>query len=112
MNTVKLKIDGYEVALVLVRVGTYKNAIAIFVNGVFEEKWLMEDCEERRRFYQKCERALYKQSEVKKFSKKMQKELRNRKYEFYRSHWLSFVSLKRHLIQHNETIELISIGFE
>lgn len=112
MNTVKLKIDGYEVALVLVRIGTYKNAIAIFVNGVFEGKWLMEDCEERRRFYQKCERSLYKQSEVKKLPKKMQKEMLSKKYEYYRSHWTSFGVLKKHLLQNNETIELISIGFE
>lgn len=111
-NIVKLEIDGYEVALVLVRVGTYKNAIAIYVNGVFQGKWLVEDCEERRRFIQKRERCLYKQSEVKKLPKKMQKEMLSRKYEYFQSHWSSFGALKKHLLENNENIEPIRIGFE
>lgn len=110
MNTVKLEIDGYEVTLVLMRIGTYKNAIGIFVNGVFEGKWLVEDCEERKRFIQKRERSLYKQSEVKKLPKKMQREMLSKKYEYYRSHWSSFGTLKKHLTENNESIELISIG--
>ena len=33
---VELEVDGYEVSLTLQRVGVYKNAIAIYVNGVFK----------------------------------------------------------------------------
>lgn len=111
-NIVKLEIDGYEVALVLVRVGTYKNAIAIYVNGVFQGKWLVEDCEERRRFIQKRERCLYKQSEVKKLPRKLQKEMLSKKYEYFEPYWSSFGALKKHLLENNENIELIRIGFE
>lgn len=112
MNAVKLKVDGYEVSFALVRVGTYKNAIVVYVNDVFKGKWLCEDCEERRRFIQKREKSLYKQSEVKKLPKKMQKEMLSRKYEYYQTHWTSFGALKKHLLENNEEIELISIGWE
>jgi len=112
MNYVKLKIDGYEVTITLVRVGTYKNAIAVYVNGYLKGKWLAEDCEERRRFIQKREKALYSQAEIKKMPKKLQKELSQKKYEYYQTHWTSFGALKKHFVENNENIELVSIGFE
>lgn len=114
-SIVKLKIDNYEVALSLVRVDTYKNAIAVYVNGVFKGEWLVKDCEERRRFLQRKERSLLspkEKSSWKKLSKKMQKELSekyDKKYEFYSSHWTSFNALKKHLISNNASIELVSI---
>ena len=62
-NLVKLKIDEYEVSIGLRRCGTYKNVIVICVNGVFQGKWLMEDCEERRRFCRKRERSILSSKE-------------------------------------------------
>lgn len=112
---VTLKADGYEVALTLSRFGTYKLAIAIYINGVFEGKWLMDDCEERRRFLQKKERSMLTRKDKagwKKFSKKTQREFVEKydlKYEFYSNVWTSFGSLKKHLITNNKSIELISI---
>lgn len=112
---VKLKIDGYEVTLSLVRVDTYKNAIAVYVNGVFKGEWLMKDCEERRRFLQRKERSLLSQKQKSSWSKlpkKLQRELNekyDRKYEYYSSHWTSFNALKKHFISNNKNIELISI---
>lgn len=113
---VNLKIDGYDVSLALVRVSTYKNAIAIYVNGVFKTEWLSGDCEERRRFVCRKERSLMTAKEkanFRKLSKRTQKEWSERynnfKYEQYISHWTSFSALKKHLMANNENIELVSI---
>ena len=45
-----LKIDGYKVHLFLTQKSQFQNAIVFYVNDEFRGKWLMEDCEERRRF--------------------------------------------------------------
>ncbi len=113
---VRLNADGYEVALQLVRVSAYRNAIAIYIGNVFKGEWIMGDCEERRRFVQKKERSLLSPKEKAKFKKlpkKIQKELDiDRKYEFYQTHWSSFGALKKHLIANNKDIALVSIGIE
>lgn len=50
-GSVKLIADGYAVTLQKVPVkDMFHNAIAVFINGEFKGKWLLEDCEERRRF--------------------------------------------------------------
>ena len=110
-----LKIDSYEVTLRLDRISTYKNGIMVYVNGKFRVQWIFEDCEERRRFLRKKERSMItpKQREAyKKMSKRLQKEYKeiyNRKYESYDFYWTSFNSLRRHLIENNESIEVIKI---
>ena len=113
-HTVNLKVDGYEVAIMLQRVSTYKNAISIYIGGVFKGAWLVDDCEERRRFVQKKEQYIFppkKRAELKKgLSKREQKQLDiDRKYTIYRSHWSSFGALKKHLTNNNKSIELVSI---
>jgi hypothetical protein len=112
---VKLNVDGYEVALVLSRISTYKLAIVIYINGVFEGKWLQNDCEERRRFLQKKEHSLLTRKDKeswKKLSKKTQREFAEKydlKYEVYSNIWTSVGALKKHLATNNKNIELISI---
>jgi hypothetical protein len=113
-HTVYLKVDGYDVALMLQRVSTYKNAISIYIGGVFKGVWLMDDCEERRRFVPKKEQYLLssrQRAEIKKkYTKRMQKLLDvDRKYTTYQPAWSSFGALKRHLIANNKSIELVSI---
>jgi hypothetical protein len=112
-SIVKLKIDGYDVSFTLVRESTYKNVILVFIGGELCGKWLLEECEERRRFFQKCERSVLstrEKAKFKKMSKREQKQFSdyiNRTYAFYSPHWTSFTSLKRHLIANNESIELV-----
>jgi hypothetical protein len=114
-KTVYLRVDGYEVALILVRVSQYKNAIDIYINGYFRGEWLTKDCEERRRFvpYRMC--YLYD----KKFRDSMKSKRKMAiaksmnldpfiQYKAYRSHWHSFAALKKHLIANNKQIELSS----
>lgn len=116
-SIVYLKADGYEVALTLKRVSTYKNAIMIYVGGVFRGEWLAKDCEERRRFCQRSVRSLLstkEKADFKKISTKQQKELMKRyhnfTYDVYYSGWTSFVPLKKHLIANNQSIELVKIS--
>lgn len=116
-SPVCLKVDGYNVTLILERVGTYKNMIMVYIDGKWQGKWLIEGGEERRRFCQKKTRSLLTAKEkmaIRKLSKKAQKELANEhhnfQYESYSPQWTSFSALKKHLISNNEKIELIKIG--
>lgn len=113
-SLVKLKCDGYEVALALRRISQFENAILIYVNGVMKGKWIIEDCEERRRFFQPCSKSSYSQKQkesMKKISKRLRKKYDlpdpDAKYTFYRPYWKSFTALKRHLIKNNNTIEMV-----
>lgn len=115
-NPVKLKADGYELDLVLQRVGMYKNGISIYINGVFKAAWLLEDCEERRRFIQSRERSMLsarQKAEWRKLSKKVQKALLEKydvRYKRYSTYWSSYGALKKRLLDTSKDIELISIG--
>lgn len=55
---VKLKIDGYDITLSLVRISNYELAIMFYSGGEFKYKWIAEDCEERRRFCRKSTRSI------------------------------------------------------
>lgn len=110
-----LKVDDYEVTLRLGLISTYKNGIMVYVNGKFKGQWLFEDCEERRRFLRRKERLVTtpkQRAAFNKMSKRMQKEyqdLFDRKYESYDFYWSSFNALRKHLIENNESIEVIKI---
>lgn len=54
-HPVDLKADGYDVTLILERVGAYQNKIMVYIGGEFRGQWMAEDCEERRRFLQEQE---------------------------------------------------------
>ncbi|MFV0497466.1 MAG: hypothetical protein ACK5L0_04735 [Candidatus Fimivivens sp.] len=116
-SPVYLKADGYEVTLILERVKTYKNMVMVYIGGQFWGKWMIEDCEERRRFFQKRVRSLLsakEKSNFKKLSKRAQKEMSARyhemEYETYSPQWSSFGALKKHFTANNQQIELIKIG--
>lgn len=112
-SPVTLMCDNFEITLVLERISIYRNAIAVYVNGEIRGKWFLEDCEERRRFYRASERSLLSKKERDNFkkllrTKKEKKEYEERmKFTTYSSHWTSFRSLKKHLIDNNEVIELV-----
>lgn len=113
-NTVKLNCDGYQVTLVLEHIGQFQNAIMVYVNGKFEEKWMMGNCEESRRFLFPKRSFVYKQklrAELKKLQKRTRRENRtadaDAKIIIFSPQWTSFNALKRHLIKNNQSIELI-----
>lgn len=109
---VTLECDGYKLDLCLQRINTYKMAICFYVNGYLKCEWF-NDCEERRRFFKRAEKSILTPEGKKKFkkmSKKKQAELHDSYfYETYAPYWTSFKSLKKHLIENNESIELIEI---
>ena len=49
-HPVELKVDGYDITLILERVGVYQNKIMVYIGGEFRGQWMAEDCDERRRF--------------------------------------------------------------
>lgn len=109
----KLRIDGYEVSLILRQVSQFSNAIVVYINGEFRGKWLVEDCEERRRFFQCKQKSVFSEKDAKKFgirSKKRISELKNEHtYNEYSSVWKSFKKMKKHFIDNNQQIELIKV---
>lgn len=107
----KLKIDGYEVYLCLRQISQFKNAIVVYVNGVFKGEWLAKDCEERRRFFPCKKKCPIKNSDFKNWGIRSKKQIQSYKDEYsyneYSSAWTSFTALKKHFEANNKSIELI-----
>ena len=112
---VTLVADGYEVTLRLQPVDMFKNGILVFVNGHFKGKWLLEDCEERRRFLPQREKPVMNREERARWNKlpKRQRELMmqagfdpNRTYTEYAMHWTSWSALVKHFEAHNMDIRI------
>lgn len=112
---VNLICDGYRLSLQLSRIGKMSLAIFIYVNGELNGRWILDDCEERRRFF--YPRVRYAMSEkdrkswVKDFGKRWLKAHNidvDKTYTDYLPWWRSFHSLKTHLIKNNTSIELVA----
>ena len=111
----KFKIDGYTVDVVVEKESpkSLKYVLAVFVDGAIKGKWLVNDCDIRRKFYYKCTKsnlsANYKNSyKFKSLSKKVREEIiRTSTYEYYSPYFKSFRTLKNHFIKNNTSIELI-----
>ena len=84
---VELKVDGYDITLILERVGVYQNKIMVYIGGEFRGQWMAEDCDERRRFLQEYP---------------MQ-------YSCFTPQWSSFRALKKHFCANNQSIELVKV---
>lgn len=110
---VTLEIDGYEVTLVREAVNDiFHSAIRPYINGRFEGKWLVQDCEERRRFMPQKVRPVLNRAQIARYNKlpkPVQKELRalrEQTYVEYATHWTSWRALVKHLEANNKNIEL------
>jgi hypothetical protein len=108
-----LLIDGYEVRLEVKQVGVLKFEIVPFVNGAIKGAWLLEDCEERRRFLRPVHKSVWTPAKKKAMTKGLSKKLVRQyfprideKLTLYTFGWPSFGPLKRHLIKNNTSIEL------
>lgn len=110
-SSVKLKIDGYDVTIGHAVEKPLKYCLAIYIDGIFKTKWVLEDCEIRRRFCSKHTKSLLTAKE-KKALMRQRKALREQimkdmTFEWYSPYWSSFRSLKSHLIKNNKSIELV-----
>ena len=107
----KLEIDGYDITLAT---EIYKNKViyAVYINGKIKMAHAIEDCEERRRFYNKHASCVYSSKEISKAPKHIQKFMKknNVAIEWYEPYWNSFNRMKSHFIKNNESIELVEIA--
>jgi hypothetical protein len=118
LGCAKLTCDGFDVNLEVRRIDTLKYGIVVFVNGVSKGRWIIEDCEERRRFLRPVQRfingAKLRADLIKiwggKRAPKAKVEKINEKMTCYYSYWTSVKALRRHLEKNNQQVELVSLG--
>ncbi len=109
---VALLCDGYRVSFRYAPIKKRLVLITGFVNGWFKGEWLLNDCEERRRFFRKESRYALSpklRKEFKKMGKRVLKQANidlEQRHEYYTFRWSSFNQLKKHLIANNQTIEI------
>ncbi|WP_050699000.1 hypothetical protein [Anaeromassilibacillus senegalensis] len=103
-----LMVDGYKVTLKLQPDGPYRNVIAVYVNGFIDGKNLVEDREERRRFYREDRKSLLPPKAPEGVTAKRWARARKESmYSIYYPWWTNFAALRRHLTKNNSSIELI-----
>ncbi len=106
---VQLKVDGYELYLILLPDKGLKQSIAVYVNGSIKGEWISNDCEIRRRFYDRRTKSMLRAADLKKLSKARKKALKEKyTYEYFSPFWTSFNRMKNHFIKNNSDIELIT----
>lgn len=110
---VSLRIDGYQVDLVVSPIDLFHNGIKVYVDGRFEGKWLTQDCEERRRFMPQRVRALMSSKQIAGYNRlpkrdrELLKEYREATYIEYSTHWTSWSALVKHFEANNRDIQLL-----
>lgn len=111
-----LMADGYEVAISFCRDGKsgLKFCYVVYVNGKIKGEWVLNDCEERRRFYCPKKRTLLSAKEkarLKKERKSVQKAVAEKcTYISYLPYWNSLKSLIKHIKANNQNIEIKFLG--
>lgn len=110
---VSLRIDGYQVDLVVRPIDLFHNGIEVYVDGRFEGEWLTQDCEERRRFMPQRVRSLMSSKQIAKYNRlpkrdrELLKEYREATYIEYSTHWTSWSALVKHFEANNRDIQLL-----
>jgi len=109
-----LDCDGYKVSLRLRRLDAFKNAVMVYVGGVAEGRWILEDCEERRRFLCPRRSKAWKAKDREDFRKIGKRTLQKMGidpdafYMTYSPWWTSFTRLRRHFEANNKRVRLIA----
>lgn len=109
-----LRIDGYEITLMMEPIDHYRNAIAVYVDGKIKGEWLLQKDELGkeicRRFFQPHTTTPSIAKGIK-LSKKQKAELKEKYgYTYYEPWWTSFGRLKAHLVRNNKNITIIKKG--
>lgn len=114
---VELKVDGYDLSLAIQSAGRLRLIIFPYVNGWHRSEWLMNDCEERRRFMRPVVTHVWPASARRKVTNGLSKANIKRffpdidkTFSSYAGYWPSFGPLKRHLIKQNASIDLVKVG--
>lgn len=106
----KLQCDGYAITLEVQR-DRMKMLIVAFVDGRWLGKWLLDDCEERRRFMRPVRRVPkpYTAQQQKLLGKKWCAEQREKRSgTYYLPYWASVASIRRHFEKANGSVELFT----
>ena len=112
---VTLRCDAFELALQVSAVGPLRFEIVSYVDGHFTGEWIVNDCEQRRRFLRPRTVPMYPRAKraqlVAKFGRKRAEEWFDlgKTYTHWSWGWPSFAPLKRHLVANNQSIELVEI---
>jgi hypothetical protein len=109
----RLDCDGYLLALCLAN--DHRNllrlVITFYINNVFKGEWILNDCEERRRFFQPCKARAWKKGAFAKISSKHLRQFGidpEKTITYYMPSWSNFNAMKRHLIKNNQNISRVS----
>ena len=111
-SRVKLKIDGYDISLVLLRESknSLKNVIAVYVDGYIKMEYLDRNSEIAKKFMCPSKKCLLTKKQIEDFSKnkKQQQKIKEKNtYIYYSPYWTSFRRLKSSFVKNNRNIELI-----
>jgi len=104
--------DGYKISIVCMKQKSLKYHLVVYVNGYIKGEWLLNDCEERRRFMRKYKRCYLTENQKKsKQFRELPEDLKQKAVELntitqYYFDFPSFKSLKSQLIRNNKSIEM------
>jgi hypothetical protein len=110
----KLIIDGYKITIQVQPTKKLHYELIVFINGTFNIKYCIDDCEERKRFTRQIKKYLLKKKvrdDIEKWNKraikaKMKPMEYAKQYTIYSPFWPSFSTLKKHLIANNKDIAI------
>lgn len=110
-GSVKMLVDGYNVTLACEPEKPLHYVIMVYIDGKFRTKWVMEDCDIRRKFcsrHTKCFLDQNQRNRLKREKKAFREEVKKRlTREYYLPYWNSFKMMKSHFIKNNSSIELV-----
>lgn len=117
-GSVKLMVDGYELALQVHRIKPLKYGIVVFVNGVYKGEWHKGEADEAKRFCRPSVKSLYSPAKKKAVLKGLRGKAEiksmtdllhlDKTWTFWDLFWPSFGPMQRHLIANNKSIELVT----
>lgn len=112
-DPVTLICDGYRLTLRLSRIKAMSLGITVFVNDELCGRWMIDDCEERKRFFRSQAMSVYSAKSKRTFRGISAKTLKSmgidlkKTFTGYSFYWTSFRALRAHLIKHNESIQFV-----
>lgn len=104
-------IDNYNVTIACEQEKTRHYVLMVYIDGKFDLKWAMEDCDIRRRFcsrHTRCSLNQKQRNRLRRERKAFREEVKKRlSYEYFLPYWNSFRTMKTHFVKNNTSIELV-----
>lgn len=119
---IKLDCDGYDLSICRERYHAMRDCLTVYVNGVWKGEWLVQDCEERRRFAAPLKRYYHRPKMHAAMKANRAKQPRyilatvdkalgkladpDATFTIYSPVWGSFKRLRQHLVKNNKQISM------